>query len=168
MNPFDFSPHTVTFLLWLGLAAVAMVWGMVCCVRDPKEVGRAGEEELAENDQSIIYSVMADEFRFGMTQQWNTAYYSLLLLAAIAGITQDPNDSPTIGPGSRCLSWLSQSGGCSMSSFWAWFAEAPSIEAAMITYCRHSDSLLGLPDFDPSGAQLVLPYSWISCSALPV
>lgn len=78
----------VTYAVWVMFAASAVIFGIVYGLEDPEEQQGDYDRSMSEREQGAIYSALFAEVRFGKTQQWYVAYYALLLLAGIVGLTR--------------------------------------------------------------------------------
>lgn len=81
---------TVAYLVWVGFAAVATIWGVVYWVEMPAEAHELPAGRLSEAEAGALSNSLFADARSARAQQWNTACVSLLLLAAIVALSRLP------------------------------------------------------------------------------
>lgn len=80
----------ITYAVWVMFAAFAVIFWIVYAVEDPEEQQGEYDRSMSDEEQGAIYSALHGDIRFGRKQQWHVAYYALLLLAGVAGLSRLP------------------------------------------------------------------------------
>lgn len=90
IHPWFGFARLITYAVWVLFAAIAVIFAIVYALEEPEEGQGEYDRSLSQGEEAAIYSALFGDIRFGKTQQWHVAYYALLLLAGVAGLSRLP------------------------------------------------------------------------------